>query len=268
MLTRRGWSEFTVAWMNVTLMILPLGVFAWFFGQGALRPGFWPWLLAGVLGNCVAFTLYFRAIRLTDVSIVLPLVSLSPVFMLLTSWLMLGETLGSRSIFGVLLVAAGAYLLGSSRDRSGWKAPVRALARDPGARAALLVSLVWSVTSNIDKRCILASDSATYPAIHVAAASLLYAPIVWHMTRFREIRAAGRAPLLPALLLAASQSLMLLCQMASLDHFPVPVVIAVKRSGLLVGVIAGLWSGEEGGAWRLAAAVTVLGGVVMILASR
>jgi drug/metabolite transporter (DMT)-like permease len=264
-LTERGWNESTVAWMNFATGLPILWVAAATLGHWEFRPGFWSSLFAGMAGNFLAFTLYYRAIRLTDISIVLPLVSLSPVFMLVTSRMMLGESPSSAGLAGVLLVAGGVYMLGCSRDRSSLFAPFHAIFRDRGARLALIVSFVWSITANFDKKCVLASDSYVYPACFATIALVLYAPIVGFRTQFRDLKSPGSAAWGWATALGASGAVMVLAQMTALAGMPAPYVIAVKRSGLLVGVAIGLLKGEKGAAWRLAGAAATVSGVAAIL---
>lgn len=260
-----GWSEFHVAWANTAVGLVPLALAAAFWGGGAIREGFWASLAFGVAGNMFAFTLYYRALGLGELSIVLPLVSISPLFMLVTSRIMVGEHVTVGGASGVLLVVAGAWFLGAARDRADLLAPLRALWRDRAARIALLVAFLWSITSNLDKRCVAASDSFTYPAVFSAVTTLAYAPFAWWGSRSAVYARSGGRERGQAALLGLLHSTMLLCQMSALGFLPVPYVIAVKRAGLLVGVAADTWRGLPGTRWRLAGALLILAGIVILL---
>jgi drug/metabolite transporter (DMT)-like permease len=264
-LTERGWNESSVAWMNFAAGIPILWFAGATFGQWVFRDGFWGAFVLGLAGNFLAFTLYYRAIRLTDISIVLPLVSLSPVFMLVTSRVILGESPSPAGFAGVLLVGIGVYVLGCARDRSYFAAPIHAILRDPGARLALLVSFLWSITSNLDKKCVLASDSYVYPACFATAGFFLYAPIVGFRTGFADLRKAPPAAWGWAIALGVSGAVMILAQMTAIASMPAPYVIAIKRSGLLVGVVIGILRGESGAGWRLGGASLTVAGVAAIL---
>lgn len=264
-LAETGWNESSVVWINFASGLPIIWTAAFLLGKWHLLPGFWGWLSLGLIGNFVAFTLYYRAIRLTDISIVLPLVSLSPVFMLATSRVMLHESASAAGLLGVLLVVLGVYLLGASRDRSSLMGPFRALAADPGARLALIVSFIWSITANIDKKCVLASDSYVYPACFSICALILYAPIVAVRTRFSDLRSASGGTWGWAAALGISGACMILAQMTALASMPAPYIIAVKRSGLLVGVAIGLLRGEPGARLRISGAVLTVVGVAVIL---
>jgi len=68
-------------------------------------------LAVSLLGNLVAFYGYVRALEASEVSLVSPLLSLSPLFMLLTSWMILSEVPDGQGVVGVLVIVGGTYLL-------------------------------------------------------------------------------------------------------------------------------------------------------------
>ena len=59
----------------------------------------------------LAMLLYIRAIRDYPLSQTLPYLAFTPVFVTVTGYLLLGETLSGRGLLGILLVVAGAWLL-------------------------------------------------------------------------------------------------------------------------------------------------------------
>ncbi|MEK8022265.1 MAG: EamA family transporter [Candidatus Hydrogenedentota bacterium] len=264
-LGRRGRRAPEVAWMNFTISAPILFMVALAWGNWRFQPGFFSGLAAGVAGNMIAYTLYFRAIRDTDLSIALPLVSLSPLFMLFTSRWMLGEEMTSTGTAGVVCVAIGAYLLGCARDRSDLAAPFRALWRDKGARSALAVSVVWSITSNIDKYCVRLSDPFTYSAIFALCSSVIYLPLLYCVKPSRDAPALRHDAGI-AVALGISSALMVLCQMSAILLIPVPYVIAIKRAGMLIGIADAVYRRESGLAWRLAGSLLILAGIGLIVA--
>jgi len=262
-LTDRGWNESSVVWGNFAVRTLILLIPALILARWEFRAGFFTNFAFGVVGNFFAFTIYYRALRKSDISIVMPLVSLSPLFMLITSRVMLDEVPSKWGYFAVALIVIGAYMLGCSRDRTSLTAPLRALWRDAGARMALVVSMIWSVTSNLDKRCVLASDPLTYLLLSGVTMTVLFFPIVLFRDRGRSFRDGSAWGDL--MLLGALDTAMVICQMSALIYLPAPYVIAIKRSGLLVGIFAGFLRGESGMKWRVGGGILVLIGVVTIV---
>ena len=97
------------------------------------KPEFWTLLVWSGALNVVAYVLYIRAFRLSDASLVAPLVLLTPVLMLVTSPIMTGERAPPMGMFGVLLTVLGVGLLDVdgadgrvSTSRSSRATPARA----------------------------------------------------------------------------------------------------------------------------------------------
>ena len=80
-------------------------------GVPALQPDFWWALLIGGSLNILAFTLYVRALKLADLSLTVPLVTLTPLFLLVTSPLIVQEWPTWADGFGVVLLVVGSYVL-------------------------------------------------------------------------------------------------------------------------------------------------------------
>ena len=59
-------------------------------------------ILNGCL-NIIATVLYIKALR-DDISLVTPMVTFTPLFMILTSYIMLGETFSPINLIGILLI--------------------------------------------------------------------------------------------------------------------------------------------------------------------
>jgi drug/metabolite transporter (DMT)-like permease len=67
-----------------SLLLQPAATFA-----ALTRPDFWPLLLLDGVLNVIAYYLFVRAFRLSDASLVAPLILLTPVLLLVTSLLIL-----------------------------------------------------------------------------------------------------------------------------------------------------------------------------------
>ena len=86
-------------------------------GLPPLGPGYRSALLVGGGLNILAFTLYFRAIKTADLSLTVPLVTLTPLFLLVTSPLIVGEWPTGLDAVGVILLIVGSYVLNLSLVR-------------------------------------------------------------------------------------------------------------------------------------------------------
>ncbi len=163
-----------VVW-GVTLLALPLlGLFAL-----ALTPQLprldWLFVL-GVFGsaglNAVAHLASARALKQADVSLVTPLLIFSPVFTVLISAVILGETPTAQGLLGVGLVLLGAYAL-NRKSSAIWLTPFKSLALTPGVAIVLLAGLLWAITPLLEKTAIVhTSPESPRFAAFVASALL------------------------------------------------------------------------------------------------
>jgi len=255
-------DEYLVAWawrcFALPFLLPPLLLFP------PPRPDaeFWGALLVSGALNTVSAVLYMQALKASELSLTVPMIAFSPLFLLLTSPLMLGEAPGWSGVAGVLLIVAGSYRLGSAPGRRGLFAPLRALLAERGPRRMLLVALIWSVSANVDKIGVLHSSPLCWAAALNAFIALALLPAVLLRSRGGRLLPQG----LPGLLLiGAAGGLGSACQMTALSLTLVPYVIAIKRSSI---VMSSLWGhlrlGEAGMRRRLPAALLMLAGVVLI----
>ncbi len=210
-----------------------------------------------------AMLLYMRSLKICDLSLCVPFLSFTPVFLILTGWLILGEGLNRWGILGTLLIAGGSYFLGLCPGRRGLLDPFKALAREAGTRLMLLVAGIYSVTAALFKLAILNSDplwfgvvypltaigllSAGYPLSREKAMPTLFARYGWWL-------AVGFCFALSTLSLANGVKLV-----------PITYLVAVKRLSLLVSVaLGGMWLRERPILPRLVGATLMCAGVAVI----
>lgn len=252
--------------------------------------------------NAVTTPLVVYSLRRSDMSLVAPLTSLTPLFMVPTAGLVLGEWPSPLGVAGVLVIVAGAYLLNVSDRTAGHLAPILALARDPGARAMLAVAFLWSISATFDKVGTQASSPLLWAAAIHAVVAVTLAPLAarnWlrrrpdraPATRVPENpvrapatpdRAPDAAPATPAidpatpaarrispptavLLAGAFTAVAAAAQMTALTMTLAAYVIAVKRTSTLFGVLLGAaLFAETRTRERLLGAAIMLAGFVLL----
>lgn len=234
-------------------------------------------LLSTALVNGVAFWSYGRALARGDLSLVLPLINLSPLVLLLSGWLLLGERPQPAIVAGVGLLVCGAVLLGRSDVLQ------RGLLRAPGARPMLLTAVLWGIGASIDKLGVQAGGSLLWVAgLHLVVGTPLLLASLLAGDAQRLVASPGGAArdlfagtdgrwrlgqLLAVALLGLVATAM---QMEALKLTAVVHVVAIKRLSTLFGSVIGvLWLRESGGRLRLpAAALMSAGAVIVLLAAR
>lgn len=242
-------------------------IFLWCFAAASPGPvlgaSFWPLLLAGGVLGGVTYAFYGRALQQGDLSLTLPMLAFTPLFMLATSPLTVGEFPEPGGLAGIALVVAGAYVLNLRERRHGLLGPVRALFTNRGARLMLLVAAVWSLGANLDKLGLQASSPPLWGASVYTATALALVPGV--LARCRGVGrqlAGGPWPLVTA---GGLEAVGLFCQMHALPLTQVAYVIAVKRLSIVFGVLLGAAVFREPDlAHRLPGALLMVAGVFFI----
>lgn len=259
---RRAVDEFAVVFFvacGAGALLLPPALAS----GAAPREGFWPALVASGTINAVAALLIARAVHRSDLSLVAPLKSLTPLFMLGTAPLLIGEYATPVGVAGVVVIVAGAYLLSEPED-SGILAPYRALFQDAGAREMLVVAVIFSVSAVVDKVGVQASGPFTWAAalnLFVAAA---VGPVVLirRATRGVPLLAGARRDVAGA---AAVTAVALAAQMAAITMTAAAYVIAVKRTSVLFAVLAGgVFFQERATRRRAVAAIIMIAGFALV----
>ncbi|NJM98691.1 MAG: EamA family transporter [Phormidesmis sp. RL_2_1] len=241
------------------VLLLPVLMIA---GVPKIQSDFWGALLIGGSLNILAFTLYVRALKLADLSLTVPLVTLTPLFLLVTSPLIVQEWPTWADGIGVVLLVVGSYVLNVHADQFGFWAPLRAMARNPGSRMMLCVAFIWSITSNFDKIGVVNSSPLFW-------AIALFSVIAGGMVPFVFRPKRGLKPLLSQWRLlgitGGFNAIAITSQMLALPMAPVAQVIAVKRMSALLSVLFGhFFFGEKGLSARLTGAAIMVSGVVIM----
>jgi drug/metabolite transporter (DMT)-like permease len=253
------------------LLLLPLVLSQ---PQSIDGPAFAIALLLGGSLNALAFWCYGRAIAQEDLSLVLPLINLSPVALLLAGWWVLGERPGPLAVLGVALLVLGALMLGHPTGRPGVAGGgLGRLWASPGCRAMLLVALLWGIGASVDKLGVNAGGSVAWVlALQLSIGTSLLGLSLRQPARAprpRGQRGSGRigAALVLALALAAlAAAAGTVLQMEAIRQTAVVHVIAIKRLSTLMGSGAGVLAlGETEAARRLLAAALMLLGAATVL---
>jgi drug/metabolite transporter (DMT)-like permease len=214
--------------------------------------------------------LYVRAIQLSPLSLTMPFLALTPVYLLISSVFILGEVPSPGGVIGVVLLASGAYLLNLHTLREGgFLGPFRAIANEPGSVMMMAVAAIYAVTSDLGKLAIIHSSPLFFAVVYWALFSLLLTPAaLWHMkgrTGNRPLADDARA----FLLVGFAQAAMVALHMVAISLTQVSYMIAVKRTSLLFAAGFGYFMfSEKDIRERLAGAAFMLAGLTAIVLAR
>ncbi|MCU0544734.1 MAG: DMT family transporter [Oscillatoriaceae cyanobacterium Prado104] len=256
-------DEYVVAWSLAFFSAVFLIPFVLYAGIPSLNLQFWIALLIGGSLNAVTAVLYIKAIKISDLSLTVPLVALTPLFLLLTSPLIVGEYPNLFDCIGIFLIVTGSYLLNIKEKSQGYLAPFKALLYQPGPKMMLIVAFLWSITSNFDKIGVQNSSPIFWVFALFASMSVLLLPILLHKTPNPSRKIARDLPMLATM--GFFNATGVIFQMQALTMTLVVQVIAVKRTSVLMGVLFGHFIFKEKDIQeRLLGAAIMIGGVFLI----
>ncbi|PYN52381.1 MAG: hypothetical protein DMD92_21670, partial [Candidatus Rokuibacteriota bacterium] len=123
-------DEYINVWGRFTFLLPFALVTCWLTGWPTLQPGFYGWCVAFGVCQTLSTLALSKALKLAEISLVTALWKVSLLILLGLAWLTIGETPTVLGVAGVLLSAAGVYLLNISRAHlSPWE-PLRVLVTD------------------------------------------------------------------------------------------------------------------------------------------
>ena len=219
-------------------------------------------LVTGTL-NVVASLLTYRALQLTDLSLAVPMKAFTLVFLIGTSFLLLGELPTPVGVLGILLIVAGSYVMHTGGARR-LRDPFLRLAADRGIQMMLVVAFLFSFTLPYDKEVVMNSDPVFGSALvmgYIGTAMLAIAVLKGSIPG-RVDRNDLRMFLLIGGVLATEAVAVNIAYTMQI----VPYVIAIKRLAVLFAVFFGCYLfREEHPRVRLAGAMILLAGALLII---
>lgn len=209
--------------------------------------------------------LYLQAIKHSELSKVLPIQSLWPVFSLVPAWLSLGETPTLLSAAGILLTVMGVYVLGMKNNVLHH--PLQPFREDRDSRYMLLAVILVTVAGVLDKIAIRASNAIFYSfASTVGAATVLFVTLgMYKINEFALLKSNVRNLGIIGTLQGSSYTTYLV----ALSAGPIAYVSAIRSTNVLVGSILGIaLLKEQLSGYKIASfALIFAGGVLLALFS-
>ena len=225
---------------------------------------FWVAVVLNAILNTFIVLLFFKAIKNSPLSLALPIVTLTPVFLLITSPLIVGEYPTPMGVLGILITVFGSYVLNISKRKHGFLEPFRIIVKHKGTRMMLIVAFLWSITSNLDKIGIVHSNPYLFSLIVTCFILLFTTMLLFWKGRSIPTILKHSSALAP---IGLATGLSGLCQMIAISMTIVPNVIAIKRTSSVFGVMWGRIVFHEKNIKErlLGSAIMVLGVVFIVL---
>ncbi len=261
--TTKEVDRFTTTWamfsFAIPVLIIPLLI----TGIPDIGPKFF-WAAPGTLVlNMVAFTLFVTALKVSPLSLTYPFLALTPIFLIGTGYLFLGELPDLSGLAGIILITAGAYLINFKEISRGILAPIKEIKNEKGSLLMLIVAFIWSFAGAMDKVAVEASSPFFFNVAFNTGFLILYLPFLKYKTpEFTKEIKEHKGKLF---VLGLFGALMVICQMVALRLTLVSYVIAIKRSGMLITLIIGkLFFDEKITTFNIGGTVLMCLGLILI----
>ena len=211
----------------------------------------------------IAQILLMRALQVSPMSMCIPFMAFTPVFLIPMGYLVVGELPSLVKLMGVCLIVVGSLVMHRRLFAEGWTAPVRAIINEKGSRYILLVAFILSLTNPIEKRLILMSDPLTQAFAYGLGLCVFFAVLAWK--RSADCRVVMRDTPGWTVLAGVMDAAALLLQLFTFGYLAVVITISIKRAGIVLAVLAGwLIFREREITDKLIAASVMLGGVLIL----
>jgi drug/metabolite transporter (DMT)-like permease len=226
------------------------------------------WLVTGVLIplDVFALVLYMKAIRISPLNVTLPFLSLTPIVMILTGYLFLDETLRPPQIAGIVLIAAGAYLINIHTIKKGILQPILSISKEKGSLLMIVVALIYGVTGTLGKKGVVLSNPLFFGVSYTALLSIMMAPMVlWLGPSSRVSAGRIRRSWGIIVLLGLAGAVNAVTHFFAIGMVEAASMVAVKRTSLLFGVLfARFMFDEPHFKARFTGAVLITAGVAVV----
>jgi len=226
--------------------------------------------LASVMGG-VGMLCFLSGLKKSDISFAIPLLCFGPIFTALWEWLFLDGSMSLMGFMGVVIVLVGTYSMELDQVKNGYLAPIKSLYYNTGARLVFAASLIWSLSSMLDKVGVLNTNAVVWTGVvnFFMSIFLFLAGLFSKNIAIKNLNTKALLSKNTLFLFCLSLffSLMLVLQLHAFSLINVAYVLSLKRASILLSVLAGfVFFNEQKMKERIIATlIMVFGGVIIIL---
>jgi drug/metabolite transporter (DMT)-like permease len=220
--------------------------------------------LASIPLNGIAFLLHMLAIKLSPLSLTLPYLAFTPVFMIFTGFIFLDETPNIYGIGGIFFICIGSYILNLSPGNRTLLGPIKFFFKETGSWVMLIVAFLYSFAAVIGKMGILHSSPMFFSVSFFAIFNILMVLFLLSIRKIR-LKTFSQEPLKGALV-GCFLFVHILLHGFAVSMITAAYMISVKRLSVLFGIIYGwILFKEKNIMIRFSGALFMLAGAILII---
>ncbi|UCD36376.1 MAG: EamA family transporter [Nitrospiraceae bacterium] len=260
-------DAYFIAWARLVFALPVLAVSLLFVDIPQLDRTFWGASACALPLEIAALILYTKALKASPISLTMPFLSLTPVFLIAMSYVILGERVSLMGAAGIFLVAVGSYTLNIHTMRQSILEPFRAIIRERGVLYMIIVAFIYSFTSSLGKMAIEHSSPVFFGSSYFIVLTALFTPIAAGRSSGRMT--VTKKDIVPLAAIGTTFALMIIFHMLAMSMANVAYMISIKRTSLLFSILYGhILFSEQNIGEKAAGGIIMLAGFVLIVVSR
>ncbi len=170
-----AWSVLVVS----SILFSPL----FLLGIPHLNNTFWIAVFCRLLIDSLAFTLYIKALQLSPLSLVVPMLSFQTLLIFVTQYFIDHLVPTPLGVVGVVIVVFGIYFLHFDHDTKHILSPFKAIYKEKGVMLAVFVAILWSFVVAFQKLAVDNSNPYFYTAFFQLFWAICFAPVAFFVDR-------------------------------------------------------------------------------------
>lgn len=256
-------------YVNLASLLVTFPLIVWNHDFPLGDPLYVTMVLTGALISGLGGWSLNHAIKQGEISLVGPVMTLTPGFVILIEWLTTGDLPSAMGFLGIALLVAGSYVLSIDRGMPHWYTPLVRLFQDAGSLFTLIAALCFAVATTFGRVAIQLSDPFSF-AVMVALINpiVLFAMFSIQDRRFyRQVFNENlRRDAKPLLALGVLFALMRIADQIALSLTLASYAMSVKRTAGMFSVLLGkLLYGEHHIPEKLLGSAVMLAGLFALI---
>lgn len=224
-------------------------------------------------GLLASLGIYFfgKALQRADISFVSPMMNFSVIFLILFSFIFIGETLSIIEILGVFLIMIGAYII-QLNPKMNLTDPIKNIRRSKAVHYLILTMIFYSLATLLEKYFFNHVSVATNHFLMISYFSSLvffFSIYFFQGFRFKNLIKSSKehAPLVAVFSVFDVSSTLFHIKAVSLQGSKVSLIIPIRRMSTLVDVAIGGTFFHEKNLWikTIGTAIMILGVVLVVI---
>lgn len=204
---------------------------------------FWLIILFNSSLMSAALILYLRAIKSSPISLTVPMLAFTPLFLLITSPLILREFPSFLGMTGIILIVSGTYTLSIKDVSRSYLAPFKALVKEKGPLIMFFVAIIFSVTANLIKIGIQHSNTLFFLIVSNAFTCGFLFPVM--LTKSKRTMKGIGINLKVLFTIGLFNILMQIFVLKAMELTIVSYVVSVKRTTIIFSTLYGYFFFKE-----------------------